>query len=351
MKKIFILISLVLNITLFADESQLYKTSYNCTNLNPITTEYKICTDSKLAKLDVKLNAIYKGFYTVSKPLIKSQNRWIEQRNNCNTIACIKESYTSRITSLQESRTNQKTYPKEVLDAIHDSLSMEEKEFDYYPEVSESMAIEYFNAFFNFKMQFKKPLLENVKYENKELQHYLGECKAFRLDKVAEPYGKGDDFNFNEHPDPMDFAIWNVAEKNQKYILLLRSEHHYYPKMDKKGITKTIFLLSSSKCKKIINDYYTYKIKGVDVPYPKVCETITKKECELSKQQGVFLQRSLYIGPSSIKNRMLVTYNGSDYILKISRFGSGYFSLEKILDTKNRFNFTPIFYINYKKGI
>jgi uncharacterized protein len=117
MKTLFSL--LLVLITLTHAEDRFFDTSYDCTKTTEGSVERSVCTNEHLAKLDKELSSIYSSFYYVTKEIKSDQRVWMKQKNQCKNTACIQKAYESRITDLNSSLNNEKTFPKSVLEAIN----------------------------------------------------------------------------------------------------------------------------------------------------------------------------------------------------------------------------------------
>lgn len=78
--------------------AKMIKPSFNCRN-NSNKTEKLICSNPEISLLDSKLSDVYKMHSKDSSFHVK-QVKWMEQRNKCISIECIKKSYQERIKSI-----------------------------------------------------------------------------------------------------------------------------------------------------------------------------------------------------------------------------------------------------------
>ncbi len=81
----------------------LYGASFNCQKASSFI-EHTICNDTVLSKLDDDLSITYKNVFKHSnekEQLKKEQFDWINSdRNNCQTVNCLRQSYSNRISFL-----------------------------------------------------------------------------------------------------------------------------------------------------------------------------------------------------------------------------------------------------------
>ena len=76
--------------------------SFNCQKAGNFI-EHTICNDTKLSKLDDDLAVVYKNAMknTKNKEGLKQQQfAWIEERNSCQNVECLQNSYSKRISKL-----------------------------------------------------------------------------------------------------------------------------------------------------------------------------------------------------------------------------------------------------------
>ena len=79
--------------------------SFNCQKAGNFI-EHTICNDTKLSKMDDDLAVLYKNAMknTKNKELLKQQQfSWIEERNSCQNVECLQNSYSKRISQLNSS--------------------------------------------------------------------------------------------------------------------------------------------------------------------------------------------------------------------------------------------------------
>lgn len=97
----FILLFISLFFILNAD-TQTYKTSFDCNKVkNKNSIEWWICTDDKLAQLDIKMTNFYNTYKLFENKTIKSeQKQWLKKRNTCKYYDCIEKSYRDRLNDL-----------------------------------------------------------------------------------------------------------------------------------------------------------------------------------------------------------------------------------------------------------
>ena len=94
-----------------------FNPSFNCDKATS-KVEKLICENKQLSNLDNNLSKIYNSFYYITKHIKKDQRKWIKKRDKCKNIKCIKTNYEIRIKNLNESLSNQNTFPKDYLKAI-----------------------------------------------------------------------------------------------------------------------------------------------------------------------------------------------------------------------------------------
>ena len=79
-----------------------YAASFDCSKAST-TVEHMICSDAELSKLDEDLNVKYKAYLlnSAEPDLVRQKQRyWLEKRNSCKNIRCIKGRYYYRIAEL-----------------------------------------------------------------------------------------------------------------------------------------------------------------------------------------------------------------------------------------------------------
>ena len=187
MKKIVLIISILLSITLTANEVKFYKPSFSCSNVKKESIEYKICSDKELSQLDTILSRTYQSFRLVTNEIKQEQKAWLKQRKKCKTKECIKESYLSRTEQLLISLKGQKTFPKHILDVME---SVEKNKLGYLKDINLVIVPitpkdnGFKNDLFHFRnFTFIKPIKSNLSYDSEELKKYLGECWKYELYK------------------------------------------------------------------------------------------------------------------------------------------------------------------------
>ncbi len=75
---------------------------FDCTQAS-LPTERMICAQPLLSSLDNSLNLLYasrRQHYPDSEALGRSQREWLEQRNRCDSSACLERRYTDRLSQL-----------------------------------------------------------------------------------------------------------------------------------------------------------------------------------------------------------------------------------------------------------
>lgn len=76
--------------------------SFNCQKAGNFI-EHTICNDTKISKMDDDLAVLYKNAMknTKNKELLKQQQfSWIEERNSCQNVECLQNSYSKRVSQL-----------------------------------------------------------------------------------------------------------------------------------------------------------------------------------------------------------------------------------------------------------
>lgn len=81
-----------------------YKTSFDCSTSRLSTTEEMVCSNEKLASMDVRLSTLYK--HALSRVTDKGrfaigQRQWLAERNECGEEPCVEKVYKERITDLE----------------------------------------------------------------------------------------------------------------------------------------------------------------------------------------------------------------------------------------------------------
>jgi uncharacterized protein len=250
MKKIVLIISILLSITLTANEVKFYKPSFSCSNVKKESIEYKICSDKELSQLDTILSRTYQSFRLVTNEIKQEQKAWLKQRKKCKTKECIKESYLSRAEQLLISLKGQKTFPKHILDVME---SVEKNKLLYVkavnliitPYTKEEKAFK--NDLFHFRnFTFIKPIKSNLAYDSEELKKYLGECykydayKWFYVEKDfkrvnGKIVGK---YQYIHEDNPADrrinsISIYNPIEIGKRNYYLLQFYNNVFLLIDK----------------------------------------------------------------------------------------------------------------------
>ena len=173
MRNIFLIVILV--VSLFAkEEINFYKASFSCEKVKKDSVEYKVCTDKELAELDITLNDIYHSFRFVTQEIKQDQRDWLKKRNKCKDTFCIKKAYRTRIEDLNISLSNEKTFPKYVIDVMKEAE--EKMELKWNPIVFNKQklidaGLKFKDELFRYKnIRFKPPLIENVQYDDPKTQ-------------------------------------------------------------------------------------------------------------------------------------------------------------------------------------
>jgi uncharacterized protein len=322
-------------ITLTHAEDRFFDTSYDCTKTTQGSAERLTCTDEQLAKLDKELSAIYSSFYYVTNEIKSDQRAWMKQKNQCKNTVCIQKVYESRIVDLNASLTNEKTFPKYILDAMKESETKMQVEWDsidkkdingsskFKAELIQIIkkynqeGLLFKSELFRFKnIQYKDPLIEDVSYSNSRLKEILGECYKFQfykgIDEVyprrnyMERYYENDDTS-EERKKRVDFTVWHVKVKTNEW-LFLRVLDTKIPK----EYGETTYLVSNGICEKV-DKRSTYDLaKALNTG-------------EIKKDSG-----------QAVDYPVIVNYKDKEYIFDVFLNGdSGIsFSLLELLDTK-----------------
>jgi uncharacterized protein YecT (DUF1311 family) len=84
--------------------------SFDCKLPHLSAIERDICTDRRLARLDLQLNDAYGEVALDSSDsigVITAQESWLRFRNVCTTNACLRNAYATRLTALQQEATQE----------------------------------------------------------------------------------------------------------------------------------------------------------------------------------------------------------------------------------------------------
>lgn len=210
--------------------NEFYNPSFDCENIKAASIEYRICTNEELSTHDSELSAIYHDFYFLSKEIKSDQRAWLKIRNSCKDDNCINDAYLDRTEKLTQARSNQRAFPKYILDAMKATetdmhLSWDPAFFGptnssrYKSSVKKSVGFK--KELFSFDhVTYKQPLVANVQYNDPRLKKALGPCAKYRFDEYIETYKDvyykidlSDKFSriHSEHyTKNLDFTVWKV---------------------------------------------------------------------------------------------------------------------------------------------
>lgn len=237
---------LLVLITLTHAEDRFYDTSYDCSKTTRGSAERLICTDEQLAKLDKELSNIYMSFYYVTNEIKNDQRAWMKQKNQCKDTACIQKAYESRITDLNASLNNEKTFPINFLNGIKRAQT----QMEYYinldlsralgdesisekgkAEINEGIQkdVRFKEEFFRFKnIYYKPPLIAEVQdYNDPRLKKVLGSCHDYRfIQSLAIDYEKSNQSKLLQYVakghdiEGFKLSIWTVSAKGKKWFFI-----------------------------------------------------------------------------------------------------------------------------------
>ena len=104
-KKIYFSRDMMVFIIVFATFTvNVHAASFDCAEAGT-DVEKIICANTELSKLDEKLSKLYKEIFIKipdEESFKQSQRKWIEWRNRCNDITCIRDRYMERIEALNQ---------------------------------------------------------------------------------------------------------------------------------------------------------------------------------------------------------------------------------------------------------
>lgn len=82
--------------------------SFDCQKAKTFT-EKAICQNPELSALDDELGSLYQAATVDNKDvkaLKKQEDKWLKQRDTCQTVDCVKKAYQQRITALSKINNN-----------------------------------------------------------------------------------------------------------------------------------------------------------------------------------------------------------------------------------------------------
>ena len=97
-----ILFIIFMGMSVLADEVKFYSPSFSCLNIKDGTSEYRICTDKELSKLDRDLSIYYQQSQIVDPKIQTKELQWLKKRDKCRNNQCIKDEYISQIKVLKD---------------------------------------------------------------------------------------------------------------------------------------------------------------------------------------------------------------------------------------------------------
>jgi len=86
---------------LFLSNTRCLAASFDCAKATS-AVETKICTDAELSELDGELGRLYTTEKNTNTSLVRGQKQWLhETRDRCESIECIKNAYSLRISEIR----------------------------------------------------------------------------------------------------------------------------------------------------------------------------------------------------------------------------------------------------------
>ena len=237
---------LLVLITVIHGEDRFYDTSYDCTKTTEGSVERRVCTNDGLAKLDKELSDIYSSFYYVTKEIKNDQRAWMKQKNRCKDTVCIQKAYETRITDLNASLNNEKTFPQSFLNVI----KFAQTQMEYFIDLELSRAlgdesisekgkaeirdgiqkdVRFKEDFFRFKnIYFKAPLIAEVKnYNDTRLKKVLGSCYDYHFEQsIIENYTRNTQQELplyvadGQSIEDLKLSVWTVSAKGKKWFFI-----------------------------------------------------------------------------------------------------------------------------------
>jgi len=234
-------ISKVAVITILLISSNLYAASFNCKKAGTFI-EHTICGDAKLSQLDEDLSAAYKQARKDGdkNQIRKEQREWIKkERNKCQSITCLKASYTGRISELSSYESEQDIINASVkADEYYENMDENLENVETQPIVDEKAArITYVN-----RNELNRVLTRPSKY--------IGKIIKFK-DKVDWDY-------------VTEFQMLDTGNKNYKFkqIMTIKMKGANWSRIDQpllfipKDIFEAIDNDFYNKTSKNFTDYY-----------------------------------------------------------------------------------------------
>jgi len=327
MGKIIILITVLLTCILANDKVEFYSPSFSCEKVKQGSIEYKICVDKELSNLDNKMTKIYLDVRYIDKSIKTYQLNWLQKRNSCVDVNCLKERYEQQIRTLEKKlalskKVNNKKISKKVQNYIEIAKSATKTklgnqrvnkkiygtwELDHNKtlllEFNEQKAKygDFCQAFYDDLFEYKnikviEPILKGVDYNNSKLQEEMGACHEMGMElsfRTHGLYGKILSSPIIEEPSfwPSKFSLWKTDfNKDGNEELLFAT---YGRRFDK---SPEFYILDKNLCEKAISK------KGFDTRFDRV-----------------FLDWTQQSGPQkNLFEVMFVKYKNKKYLLNIS---------------------------------
>ena len=83
-----------------------HSASFNCAKASTLV-EHLICSDSELsAAADNQLAKLYKKNFKSNPNLFEQQKLWLEKRNTCKDVECVRTAYRTRLSELSGDNTD-----------------------------------------------------------------------------------------------------------------------------------------------------------------------------------------------------------------------------------------------------
>jgi len=212
--------SKVVLITILFISSNLYAASFNCKKAGTFI-EHTICGDDKLSQLDEDLSAAYKQARKDGdkNQIRKEQREWIKkERNKCQSITCLRGSYTSRISELSSVESGQ--------DIINASVKADE----YYEEPDTRITLVDRNELNRVLTRPSKYIGKIIRFKDKVDWDYVTEfqmlndgTKNYKFYQIYKMNMKGANWSSIEQPllfmpkdifDAIDNDFYNKTSKN-----------------------------------------------------------------------------------------------------------------------------------------
>ena len=97
--------SLLVLLSILLAAEKVHAVSFDCGKVNN-RVEKMICADADLSKLDDKITNVYRRISSIrqeSDVLRQAQNTWLQKRNRCADVACVRRAYWVRLQELEQS--------------------------------------------------------------------------------------------------------------------------------------------------------------------------------------------------------------------------------------------------------